>query len=94
MLAREQAIQFVMAHEQALEEGKPPLDPPDSLLSRLGSGDRAAFFNSSASNVNASAPRGYRYPIPIDQASRLFRVIESWRKLAAAEWELCTRRSR
>jgi eukaryotic-like serine/threonine-protein kinase len=44
VLAREQAIQFVMAHEQALEDGKPPLDPPDSLLSRLGSGDRARLL--------------------------------------------------
>jgi serine/threonine protein kinase len=44
VLAREQAIQFVMAHEQALEEGKPPLDPPESLLSRLDSGDRARLL--------------------------------------------------
>ena len=41
---RELAIQFVMAHEQALEEGKPPPEPPVSLLSRLDSGDRARLL--------------------------------------------------
>ena len=44
VLPREQAIQFLMAHEQALEEGKPPLDPPVSLLSRLDSGDRTRLL--------------------------------------------------
>jgi hypothetical protein len=37
---REQAIRFLMAHEQALEEGWPPPDPSASLLDRLGSGER------------------------------------------------------
>jgi eukaryotic-like serine/threonine-protein kinase len=45
VVAREEAIEFLMAHEQAVDEGKPPFDPPDSLLSRLDSGDRARLLH-------------------------------------------------
>src|SRR5947199_377491 len=32
---KEEAVQFLMSHMQALEEGKTPPDPPESLLMRL-----------------------------------------------------------
>ena len=32
----EQAVEFLIAHERALEDGSPPPEPPESLLRRLG----------------------------------------------------------
>src|SRR6516162_161071 len=41
---KEEAIQFLMAHEQALEEGKPPPDLPQNLLDRLDPAGRARLL--------------------------------------------------
>jgi len=40
----EETIRFLMAHERALEESRPPPDPPDSLLGRLDAADRARLL--------------------------------------------------